>query len=242
MRSLPILPTCGVLPAVSFVLVATACANVYRGAAEVDPSDVPRGRLVATYARTGCTGTVAQQPAVYVDFVQGDDGIPFIVERDDSDTWLLVTNGRQSNGVLVFQAVRKSDPSQLREYRFAARGREPGGYFESERYGKLRGSKHRFETQAVGPTRRCDLIPVDPLTGAPLSTYGVQPASSGARGWGFDGHSFREGDRVLVDVGGRSVPAEVLQAPGHAYLVRFEEDGGAQGVWIDPARITGRLE
>ena len=240
MRSFPLLLSLVVAPAFC-ALAATGCASVYRGAAEVDPSDVPRGRLVATYARTNCVGTEEQERPPYVDFVQGADGNPFIVERSEPDNWLLVTNGRDRSGVLVFQAIRKSDPL-LREYHFPARGREPGRYFEAERYGKIRGSRHRFETQAIGPTRHCELIPVDPLTGTALSTYGAQPASSGTQGWGFDGQSFGVGDRVLVDVGGRSVPAEVLQAPGHAYLVRFEEDGGSKGVWVEPSRITGRLK
>ena len=88
-------------------------------------------------------------------------------------------------------------------------------------------------------------MPVDPLTGAALATYGSQPApkaDGGVRGWGFDGASFEVGDRVLVDVGGRSVPAEVLQAPGDAYFVQFEGAPDGKGQWIDPSKITGRME
>lgn len=217
------------------------CATVYRGAIEVDPADVPRGRLVATFARTSCSVGPQNAHPVFVDFVQGTDGSPFIVERIQPDEWLLITNGRVRNDSVVFQTVRKSDPSEFREYRFPGRGTKPGEYFSARRYSPPRGTRHRFETRPLGQVTTCQLIPVDPLTGAPLATYGEQPRGETPRGWGFDGTSFEVGDRVLVDVGGRSVPARVLQAPGDAYYVQFE-GGKGDGRWIDPSSITGRVE
>jgi len=224
--------------------LASACSSAYRGAAEVDPSEVPRGRLVSTFARTSCTGNHADAATVFVDFVEGADGMPFIVERSRPDTWLLITNSRSRDDFIVFQAVRNTDAREFREYRFPAHGTKPGQYFWSSQYTEPRGSKHRFETQPVGQTTTCQLVPVDPLTGATLTTYGASPTPTGsasARGWGFDGKSFQVGDKVLVDVGGRSVPAEVLQAPGDAYYVRLEGEAEA-GQWIDPSRITGRMD
>lgn len=226
-------------------VLAVGCSGVYRGATFVDPSDLPRGRLVTTFARTACSGEGAGAQTVYVDFVRRDGGGAFIVERSEPDSWLLVTNSRRQGNTLIFQVVRKSDPPELREYRFPKGGTQPGQYFRSDRYEKPRGSRHRFHSRPLGATTSCRLLPVDPLTGAPLGTYGSEPGASGAAGalgWSFDGTSFRVGDRVLVDVGGRLVPAEILQAPGDKYFVRFEDDADQAGVWIEPARITGRLE
>ena len=67
------------------------------------------------------------------------------------------------------------------------------------------------------------------------------PAPSKSKG-GFDRTSFEVGDKVLVDVEGRSVVAEVLQAPGDAYFVRLEGDAEGAGRWIEPSLIRGRVE
>lgn len=58
----------------------------------------------------------------------------------------------------------------------------------------------------------------------------------------FDGNSFQPGDRILVKVGGQSVPAEVVQAPGDAYFVRLEGTAEGQGTWIDPSAVVGRVK
>jgi len=201
--------------------------------------------LAATFSRTSCTGGPPQTSSAFVDYVRGSDGKPFIVERSRSGSWLLITNGRKLGDAVVFQAVRGGEDPEFREYRFPQGGKQPGQYFWASRYAEPSGIRHRFETKPRGPTMSCQLVPVDPLTGAPLATYGSPPDASSeatAPGWGFDGSSFDVGDRVLVDVGGRSVPAVVLQAPGDAYFVRFDENGEQGGNWIEPSRITGRLD
>ena len=80
-----------------------------------------------------------------------------------------------------------------------------------------------------------DRTPVAPTVVPPPST--AAPPASTAKAERFDGKSFEVGERVLVDVNGQSVPAEVLQAPGDTYFVQF--DGEAGGRWIQPSMITG---
>jgi hypothetical protein len=224
-----------------FVALAVGCSTTYRGAVVVDPGDVPRGRLVKTFARRACTQTGIPAPGAFVDYVQGVDGVPFLVERARSGGWLLVTNSRLDGTTIVFQAVRR-DPPQLLEYRFPRRGSKPGQYLWFGHYEEPKGATHRFETRGRGEVATCTLTVVDPLTGAPLGTYGGEGDEGSTQGWGFDGGSFRVGDRILVEVGGRSVPAVVLQAPGHGYFVRLEGEDENAGRWIEPSTITGRLE
>jgi hypothetical protein len=218
---------------------AVGCATAYRGAVVVDPGEVPRGRLVKTFARTACTRVDAPGPGAFVDYVQGMDGVPFLVERARTGTWLLVTNSWLDGSTIVFQAVRR-DPSGLVEYRFPERGSKQGQYSWSRYFEEPKGATHRFETRSTGGTAAtCTLTVVDPLTGAPVGTYGGEGST---QGWGFDGESFRVGDRILVEVGGRSVPAVVLQASGNGYFVRLEGEDENAGRWIEPSTITGRLE
>ncbi len=228
---------------VSALLLAltVGCSTTYRGAVVVDPGDVPRGRLVKTFARSACTQTDTPALGAFVDYVQGVDGVPFLVERARSGAWLLVTNSRLDGTTIVFQAVRR-DPPQLLEYRFPQRGSKPGQYLWSGHYKEPKGATHRFETRSTGAVATCTLTVVDPLTGAPLGTYGGKGDEGSTQGWGFDGGSFRVGDRILVEEGGRSVPAVVLQAPGNGYFVRLEGEGENAGRWIEPSTITGRLE
>lgn len=220
-----------------------ACSTTYRGAAEVDPSELPRGRLVATYARTECSG--ADKSAVFIDYVQGADGTTFIVERGGPKDWLLITNSRLIGEVVVFQAVREAEPRELREYRFPRRGVQAGQYFWTKTFDRPRGSTHRFETQISGTADSCRLVPVDPVTGKALAVASAEataPVASKPRGWGYDGSSFKVGDRIMVDAGGRTIPAAVLQAPGDAYFIRFDGEPEGAGRWIDPSAITGRVE
>jgi hypothetical protein len=229
--------------------VMLACQSTFRGAVLVDPADVPRGKLIASFERVGCSGSVRSE-TVYVDYVQGVDGAPFIVERSLEGAWLIVTNHRVERGGIVFQAVRAKGVRELREYRFPHDIRQPGHYVETKVFAEPRGTRHRFESRANETGTECDLVRANPVTGERLGSVAaaalvgdgeastVRPSS----GWGFDGSSFRVGDRVLVDVGGRIVAAEVLQAPGDAYLLRFEGAPNGASTWIEPARITGRLE
>lgn len=223
-----------------------ACQSTFRGGVLVEPADVPRGKLVASYERVRCSER-SRSERVYVDYVQGVDGAPFIVERSREGAWLIVTNHRSDRGRIVFQAVRAKGDKELREYWFTRDARQPGRYVETRVFADPRGTRHQFETHAQGQLLECELVRVNPLTGARLGSVeagaGAEPDASGpASGWGFDGSSFGVGDRVLVDVGGRSVVAEVLQAPGDAYLVQFEGAPNGASTWIDPARITGRIE
>jgi hypothetical protein len=241
-KLLPIFGTDLRLLALAGLVTSTAaCTSAYRGAAVLSPGEVPRGQLIKTFARTSCTEDFTDPEPTFVDYVQGADGSPFIVERGRSDSWVVVTNSRLEGDTIVFQTIRRTDPAELREYRFPEHGAKPARFIRSKDYAKPRGSTHRFETQPRGTTATCTLIPVDPLTGAPITTYAEEGDASGP-GWGFDGTSFKVGDRVLVDMGGRSVPAKVLQASGTAYFVRIEEDPDDVGRWIDPSTITGRLE
>ncbi len=227
---------------VSLLLASTfGCSPAYRGAVIVDPGEVPRGQLVKTFARTACKQTGTPAPGSVVDYVRGVDGVPFLVERARSGPWLLVTNSRLEGSTIVFQTVRR-DPPELLEYRFPQRGAKPGQYLWSRRYDEPKGGKHRFETRGTGTVGTCVLTVVDPLTGAPVGTYGNKEGEESKKGWGFDGGSFRVGDRILVEVGGRSVPAVVLQAPGNGYFVRLEGEDENAGRWIEPSTITGRLE
>ncbi len=195
----------------------------------MNPAEVPRGTLIATFARTDCKDN--DEPTVYVDYVQGVDGKTFVVERSSVDRWLLISNGRREGDVIVFQAIRES--SELREYRFPIRVDQPGQYLWATDFKKPAGSRHRFETQVLGTPNHCRLLLADPLTGKTKTGPEHQ-------GWGFDDKSFVVGDHVLVSVQGRTLPAEVLQAPGGKYFVRLEGVEG-DGRWIEASEIVGRL-
>lgn len=241
-KLLPIFATSvRLLALASLVASMAACSSAYRGAAVLSPGEVPRGQLIKTFARSSCTEDFTDPEPIFVDYVQGADGSPFIVERGRSDSWLVVTNSRLEGDTIVFQAIRRKDTAELREYRFPGHGAEPARFLWSKDFTKPKGSTHRFESEPKATTATCHLIPVDPLTGAPITTYAQDGDASGP-GWGFDGTTFQVGDRVLVDMGGRSVPAKVLQASGTAYFVRMEDDPEDVGRWIDPSTITGRLE
>jgi len=70
------------------------------------------------------------------------------------------------------------------------------------------------------------------------------PLAAGAnepKSWGYDGRSFNTGDRILVDIGNRSIVAIVVQANGDQYYVHFEGAAAGTGEWIKPWRVTGRL-
>jgi hypothetical protein len=71
---------------------------------------------------------------------------------------------------------------------------------------------------------------------APLAAGANEPKS-----WGYDGRSFKVGDRLLVDIGNRSVVATVVQAMGEQYYVHYEGAVSGTGEWIRPWRVTGRL-
>lgn len=234
---------------VFLLLIASGCASSYRGGGTLSSSNMPRGRLVQTFSRTSCTGALANELAeqqqkkgpIFVDFVQGRNGLPFLVERDRSDSWLLISNSHQDGETIVFQAIEQSGAQRFLEYRIAGYGSEPGQLFVSAHHTPAQGSTHWFSASASGPSASCKLQPVTPLEGAPAGTYDEQEAHMNGPGWGFDGSSFKVGDNVLVDMGGRSVLTRIIQASGTAYFVRLIHDPEDPGRWIDPATITGYL-
>lgn len=231
------------------LLVASGCATAYRGGGTLSRRNMPRGRLVQTFSRTSCTGALANELAeqqqkqgpIFVDFVQGRNGLPFLVERDRTDSWLLISNSHQDGETIVFQAIEQSGAERFLEYRIAGYGSKPGKLFVSAHHTQAQGSTHWFSATASGPSASCKLQPVPPLKGAPVGTYDEQETYMAGPGWGFDGSSFNVGDNVLVDMGGRSVLTRIIQASGTAYFVRLAHDPDDPGRWIDPAAITGYL-
>lgn len=225
------------------------CATSYRGGGVVSPRSVPQGRLVQTFVRTNCTTLPSHRSfdsqrlgPLFVDFVQATDGTPFIVERGQSDSWLLISNSHTEGDAIVFQTIEQANEGLFREYHFAGYGAKPGKLVLSLMHTAPRGSTHWFTARALGPSASCSLVPVNPLTGAPLATYAQDPLSDTGPGWGYDGSSFKVGDQVFVDIHGRSALARVVQASGTSYYVRLANDFNDTGRWIAPSAITGHVQ
>ncbi len=204
------------------------------------PSAVPKGKLVATFALAGCNTPQVAGEASFVDYVQGEDGAPFVVERSDASRWMVVTNSFLESGEIVFQAVEALGQA-LHEYRFPWDGRTAGKHSVAVSYAEPRGSKDRFRVSTSLPHRVCSLRRVDSTAGEVKPTALPGPAQSD-RGWGYTGASFTPGEVVLVDVSGKATRARVMQSRGTDYFVRYEGLADGSGEWISPSRIVGRIK
>lgn len=245
-----------------FLLAAfglVACDPPMRGASVVSVSGLPRGQVLASYARAQCSDQSDTKSRFVVDYVRSIDGVPFLVERAASPEWVVISNSFVEGSTIVFQAeFASSRPPMLTEYRVPLDGVTPGRFVTSIAYVKLAQPQGVLRAVISAPMTACTLLRVDPATGAVLSsqrgaapapTTPVEPIAPSAaaapsslvpRSWGFDGKSFKPGDRILVDQNGRSTPATVVQATGRMYLVRYEGTGSGTVEWISPERVTGR--
>jgi hypothetical protein len=215
----------------------------------VSRGTIPRGKLVATFVQGDCSGGGESGAPRYVDYVQGQDGAPFLVERSEAAQWLVITNSFVESNEIVFQAMRENRGRSLQEYRFPWDGRTAGKYSRAVAYGEPQGTRDRFRVPGVRAYVVCRLRRVDPVTGALLDeseAKGREPTAlpgpaTRAQGWGYDGKSFRPGDWVLVDGGGMAKRAQVLQATGDRYFVRYEQAPEGSGEWVEPSRVLGRF-
>ncbi len=231
-------------------LPLAACGSGIRGGVVLRPSAIPRGKLIATFLRTGCSDGRDANESVFIDYVQGQDGVPFLVERSRASEWLVVRNSYIESGEIVFQSLRENRGRALQEYRFPWDGRTAGRYSLAMSYAAPRGTHDRFRVDDARPYVICRLRRVDPVSGAPLDTSlsadkgptALPGPATSAQGWGYDGKSFAPGDLVLIDVGGRATRGRVVQASGTAYLVHYE--GGPEGSneWVAPSRVLGQVK
>ncbi|HQP38138.1 MAG TPA: hypothetical protein PLI95_23300, partial [Polyangiaceae bacterium] len=210
-------------------------------------SRIPRGDTLSSWTLVSCTQGHAI-PASVVDHVRLADGSSVLIERMSTPNVVVITNAFVEGRHVVFQFVQQTvRPQVLWEYRIPLDTGDQGGFRVSNAFtlealpgGAFRGvpgeAKASCTLQRVLPPGAAQTASSSARSGA-----GAQPASEAPRGWGYDGKSFVAGDRVLVDVEGRSVPAKVVQATGEMYYVQVEGLPGAGGQWVAPGRITGRF-
>lgn len=231
-------------------LAFMGCGTGVRGGQVITPSSIPRGKLVATFLRADCTDGRDRNEALYVDYVQGEDGAPFLVERSRAADWLMITNSFVEAGEIVFQSLRENRGRGLQEYRFPWDGRTAGKYSLAMVYSEPKGTRDRFRVDDARPHVVCKLQRVDPLSGAPVpaASAGVPnatalpgPATS-AQGWGYDASAFHVGDRVIVEHQGSTKRGRVVQTSGTAYFVQLEDAPDGTGEWVEPSRVLGWLK
>ncbi len=209
---------------------------------------IPRGETLSSWTLVSCTQGHAI-PASVVDHVRLADGSSVLIERMSTPNVVVITNAFVEGRHVVFQFVQQTvRPQVLWEYRIPLDAGEQGGFRVSNAFTLEALPGGAFRGVPAVPKASCTLRRVippgapQPASSAALSgAAGSQPASDAPRGWGYDGKSFVPGDRVLVDVDGRSVPAKVVQATGEMYYVQVEGLPGAGGQWVAPGRITGRF-
>jgi hypothetical protein len=235
------------------VVLAAGCDRPLTGGTLVPSNRVPTGVLVASYAPASCTdGSERTAPRVF-DHLRDTRGASMLVERASSAEWMVITNAFADGGSMVFQAIQEnSQPRVVWEYRVPAEGVGNGTFRAS--------SSFTLEAQPGGPFRatlhsdvsRCILQRVG---GGQPGAAGAQPGGSTAppaaaplaagvnepKSWGYDGSSFKAGDRVLVAERNRAVAATVLKGDGEQYWVHYEGSPPESGAWVRPWRIVGRL-
>jgi hypothetical protein len=254
---------CGPMPhpvafcalAVAAIVLLPGCRRSLTGAVLTPSSSIPSGALVASYSPTGCTDGSDRVEHRVVDHLRDPHGASMLVERADAPSWLVIRNTFVDGSLVVFQAIQESSqPKTAWEYRVPADGRGSGTFRSSNAFEVEYLPGGVFRATLFTELNRCSLAQVDPMTGRvaasasspvlPAAPVPPQPFASGGdepKSWGYDGKSFKVGDKVLVDQGSRSVVAVVLQSNGDQYFVHIEGTPQGSGVWMAPWRVTGRL-
>ena len=236
------------------LMLAAGCDRPLTGGALVPSSRIPAGALVGSYTPVACTdGSDRSTPRVF-DHMRDAQGVSFLVERAASSDWMVITNAFRDGSTMVFQAIQESaQPRLVWEYRVPAEGAGQGIFRTS--------SSFTLEAEPGGPFRatlhselsRCTLqkVGAEPAAAPSASTSGTSkpvsdpaPLATGVtepKSWGYDGSSFKAGDRVLVDAGRRSVVATVIKVEGEQYYVHFEGSPAQAGAWVKPWKIVGRI-